>query len=86
MDAKQVENLTLSYSPLYAQHVKGRYEKRVLDPDTKRPAPQRVVMVCEVCRAVREVECRQGMPRQHISRFAQVLLHRGSFAKQAVMQ
>ena len=74
--------LELSYSPLYASHVVGRYEKRVLDPETKQPMPQRVVMTCEKCGATRQVECRQGMPRQHVSRFAQLHLHRGSFARQ----
>ena len=68
------DELTFRYSPLYAKHVVGRYSPARL-VDGKRE-PQRVVMRCEVCGDQREVKCLQGMPRQHVSRFAQVHPHR----------
>ena len=70
------EELSIEYSPRWAPHVKGRYSRRVLDPDTKMPEPQRVEVTCGVCGQQYRNLCRQGMPRQHISRFAQQHLHR----------
>jgi hypothetical protein len=72
------QELTEVYSPLWAPHVKGRYSAVELDPEGKRE-PQRVVARCEVCGAEYRNVCMQGMPRQHISRFAQVHSHK-SFA------
>lgn len=66
--------LDQQYSPLYAPHVKGRYSRRVLEDGV--PQPQLVEATCEVCGAQYRNICRQGMPRQHISRFAGQHLHR----------
>ena len=76
--------LTIEYAPLYAAHVKGRYSKAEIDPDTGQRVPQLVEATCEVCGARYKNTCRQGMPRQHISRFAGIHLHRNVFAAKRV--
>ncbi len=71
------EQLTYTeYSPRFATHVKGRYSKLVVDPETREREPQRVEAYCEVCKAQYRNDCRQGMPRNHIVKFAILHAHK----------
>ena len=73
--------LTEIYSPLWAPHVKGRYSKLEVDPETHEREPQRVEAVCEICEARYRNDCRQGMPRRHVLEFSKHHLHRNVIAK-----
>ena len=73
----------LEWVPLFAKdpskgtsHVSARYTRLEVDPETGEREPQRVEASCATCGARYRNECRQGMPRQHILRFAQARLHR----------
>jgi len=70
--------LTLQYRPAWAKHVEGRYSQAML-VDGER-VPQFVEMKCEVCGDARRATCHQGMPRSHITKFAQEHLHRAPMA------
>jgi hypothetical protein len=64
----------ITYDPMFAKHVKGWYEKARLGPDNTRE-PQKVYMICEVCGQKAQRECLRGVPRQHITVFAQLHMH-----------
>lgn len=70
------EELSIEYSPRWAPHVKGRYSLRVLDPETHEPEEQRVEARCDLCGDRYKNVCRQGMPRNHILKFAAVHSHK----------
>lgn len=76
------------WRPPFAQHVLGKYERRTVNDDGTADE-QRVVVVCEQCKArcrcckgvcscgaeFRTV-CTTGSTRTHVSRFAVLHLHR----------
>lgn len=64
----------LTYVPIYARHVTGKYSPRSYEDG--KPLPQEVEATCGVCKAVYRARCMQGQPRAHVSRFAQIHLHR----------
>jgi len=72
------EPVWVEYSPEWAKHVKGRYEERTYDEETKQPNPQRVEMTCthEGCGQSWKTVCASGLVRRHIANFAQSHLHR----------
>ena len=69
------------YSPLWAPHVKGRYSRLEVDPETGEREEQRVEATCEKCGGMYRNVCRQGMPRQHILRFAQHHAHKAPMGR-----
>ncbi len=68
-------DLTESYSPRWAPHVVGRYERRAFDPTLHVHEPQRYVVTCAACGAEHRGECASGMVRDHIATFARVHVH-----------
>lgn len=73
-----------AYSPQWAPHVKGVYE-RAMDDDGL-PEPTWVLLACDKCRGTHRVHCTSGAPRQHVQAFARLHLHRdpmdhGAFLK-----
>lgn len=62
------------WSPPFALHVVGEYDRRTFDEDGL-PEPQKVVMDCKRCGAHWETMCSTGQVRAHISRFGMVHLH-----------
>lgn len=67
-----------SYSPHFAPHVKGKYERRRHDAETGMPVPQAIKMECTFpdCGTKWATVCSTGQVRTHITRFAARHLHR----------
>jgi hypothetical protein len=66
----------LEYSPKFAEHVKGRYSKLVVDQETHEREPQLVEAYCTLCKGQYRNKCQQGMPRNHIVKFAILHVHK----------
>lgn len=64
-----------TWSPEWAPHVVGRWNKRTLDPETGEPEPQMVHMACAQCGATYRVRCTSGAVRSWVNRFANVHFH-----------
>lgn len=69
------EHDRLTWTPEYAQHVTGAFDRRVWDPVLLKHEPQTVFIVCKHCGATHQVVCAQGRPLGHIATFARVHLH-----------
>lgn len=72
------------YSPPFATHVKGGWEKREAD-QIGLPAPQKIFMHCEKCGENYQTTCTTGNVRSWINRFATVHLHRDPFKEPVMM-
>ena len=68
MVAAMTEKKT-TWSPTFAPHVVGTFGERKLDDDGN-PEPQRIEMVCNVCKATHRYDCTSGAVRSRISSFA----------------
>lgn len=64
-----------TFSPQWAPHIIGRYNKRVIDPETGESDPQIVRIVCGKCNAAYQVKCTTGAVRAWVNRFATVHYH-----------
>lgn len=71
-----MSNLTLSYSPKWAEHVSGNYEPPVFDEDGKKTEGQKWVAKCSKCNATTQGVCETGVVSQHIANFALVHAHK----------
>lgn len=65
-----------SWSPPFATHVRGEYERRTFDQETGMPNPQEIRMECTKCGAKWKTMCASGQTRRHIMSFGTVHLHR----------
>lgn len=65
-----------TWSPPFAPHVRGRYERRTFDSEAGMPNPQRVAMECTRCGNTWRTVCASGQVRGHIAKFARLHLHR----------
>jgi hypothetical protein len=63
------------YSPLHSPHIKGKYQKRVVDEDGI-PDESLVVAECTICGAKFQRKCASGLMRTHINNFAAAHFHR----------
>jgi hypothetical protein len=65
----------ISYSPIWAPHVRGEWTERTYDEDGL-PEEQSVTIVCGECKGVHRMKCTSGLAREHVQRFARAHLHR----------
>jgi hypothetical protein len=63
------------YSPTWAPHVAGEYE-RDTDPETGRPEPTWVRLSCGMCGESHRVRCDSGAPRNWVLKWAVLHAHR----------
>ena len=64
-----------AWSPDWAQHVVGRWNKRRFDRATGEVEAQIVRMVCNQCGATYQVKCMSGAVRTWVTKFARVHFH-----------
>jgi hypothetical protein len=63
------------WRPQQAPHVTGRYELRVIDPETGLPDPQAFEVACGKCGGRWKGSCLSGNVRRNILQFAARHLH-----------
>ncbi len=66
---------TETYSPRWALHVSGTYE-RAMDPVTGKPEPTIVRLACATCGDTHQARCESGAPRQWVLIYARAHVHR----------
>jgi hypothetical protein len=64
-----------TYSPSWCPTVVGTFDREV-DPETGRPEPTWVHLICGICGEKHQVKCESGAPTQWVLRFATNHLHR----------
>lgn len=70
-----------TWSPQWAQHVKGWYEERRVDPETMQPEETPCGATCDICGGTFRKMCLSGLFRQHIANFAVAHAHRDPFSR-----
>ena len=74
----------IEFVPTFAPHVHGAFTRRVFDPETRLPEPQRWRVTCGQCGQSWQGECMSGQPKQHVNRFAVQHIHRDPLAAQRI--
>lgn len=64
-----------TYTPEWAKHVIGRFNKRVIDQDSGEVDPQIIRMECGECKQTHRVRCTSGNVTSWVNQFARVHLH-----------
>jgi hypothetical protein len=66
----------MEYRPNFAQHVVGSFEPRRYDEEDQTWEPQQIEIRCERCGDATRKICTSGHPREWVSHYAVLHLHR----------